>query len=67
MPWPRDASGGEAVALGPPRGSGFCPAEDAALGTVVSAPRSSDIVDSGVNELGLSGYPRALPLSASWR
>jgi hypothetical protein len=31
------------------------------------APGPFGIVDFGANELGLLGYPRALPLSASWR
>jgi hypothetical protein len=30
-------------------------------------PESSDIVDSGPNELGLLNYPRVPPLLPSWR
>jgi hypothetical protein len=67
MPRPGDASGGEAPTPMLPRGPGSCPPEDAALGVVVLALGSSDVVDFGANELGLSGYPRVPPLSFSWR
>jgi hypothetical protein len=67
MPQPGHASGGEAPTPGPPRGPGFRSPEVTALGTLVSAPESSDIVDFRSNEPGLSGYPRVSPLSATWR
>jgi hypothetical protein len=62
MPQPGDAPTGKAPALGPPTGPGICPPEDAALGTMVIAPGSSDIVDFRANELGLLGYPRVPPV-----
>jgi hypothetical protein len=52
MPQPGNASNGMAPPPRPPRCPGFYPPEDAALGIVVSTPRSSDIVDFGANELG---------------
>jgi hypothetical protein len=59
MPWPVDASGGEALAPRPPRGLGFYPPEDITLDAIVSALGSLNILDFGANELGLPGYPRA--------
>jgi hypothetical protein len=44
----------------------FSSSREAALDDVPSVPRSFDIVDLGNRELGLPGYPRAPPLSASW-
>jgi hypothetical protein len=67
MPWPENASDGEAPAPGPLRGPGFRPPEDATLGAMASALGSSHTMDFRANELGLSGYPRAPPLSASSR
>jgi hypothetical protein len=67
MPRPGDASAGKALAPRQLRGPCFRSLKGATLGTVVSAPGSSNIVDFGANELGLPGNPIAPPLSASRR
>jgi hypothetical protein len=62
-----DASGGDALALGSPRGRGTCLPRDIIPSVAMPAPGSSDIVGLEAIELGLSSYPRALPQTASWR
>jgi hypothetical protein len=62
-----DASGGDALAPGSPRGCGTCLPRDIVPSVSMPAPGSSDIVGLEAIELGLSSYPRALPQTASWR
>jgi hypothetical protein len=66
-PRPEDAPGGDSSALRSLRGPGSCPPRAIAPGDATPAPGSSNIVDLGVNELELPGYPRAPPLPTSWR
>jgi hypothetical protein len=61
-PQPEDASSAAILILGSLRGSGFRLPRGTASDNVMSVPRSFDIVDLGAGQLGLSGYPRALPL-----
>jgi hypothetical protein len=62
-----DVFGGYASAPGPLRGPGSRPPGDATSGDAISAPRSSDIVDSGAIKLRLPGYSRAPLPPTSWR
>jgi hypothetical protein len=66
-PLHEDAPDGDASYPESPRGPGSRPPGDVVPGDVISAPGSSDIVDIRANERGLSGYPKVLPLLASWR
>jgi hypothetical protein len=66
-PRPEDVPVRDASALGPLRSPGSSPPRDAAPSDSMLAPESSDIVDLGANELGLSGYPRALHTLSSWK
>jgi hypothetical protein len=43
------------------------PPKGTASDGMMSVPKFFNIVDLGGGELGLPGYPKALPLPASWR
>jgi hypothetical protein len=65
-PRPEDAPGWAPLTPGTLKGSGFNASWEAPLDDVTSVLGSFDIVDLGIREPGLSGYPRAPLLPASW-
>jgi hypothetical protein len=63
--WPEDTPSGATLILVSTRASGSCPLGGTASDDATSVPGSFNIVDLGAGVLGLSGYPRALPLPTS--
>jgi hypothetical protein len=63
--WPDDAPGQAALIPGTSKVPGFSLSREAALDDAMVVPGSFDIVDLGIGELGLLGYPHAPLLSRS--
>jgi hypothetical protein len=66
-PWPDDVPSPVILTPWSLRGSGFSPSQEAILDDVMSIPESSYIVDLGIGELELPGFPRAPLRPTSWR
>jgi hypothetical protein len=69
-PRPKDVPGRATLIPRTSKGPGFSPSWETALDDVTSVPRSFDIVDLGIGEPGLPGYPWAHffpPAGGKWR